>query len=413
MEVPGFARLLKHNTVDSELWWDSSPTIYGAFKDRMITKYPSMFDLIESWLPDNFSAGQSGLSGATTNPRLVARAVLEDPQRWQRFTDSLPSPMTACDKARQLYDQVIVEGAGQLRALWDATQQRQGWLSAQIEGGERMDERLLVTRGLQLASLAPNVMIKVPGSEQGYQAIEQLVAQGCSINNTFCFTVSQFAACLKAIHNGRLRARVLGVNTDRARYVITFMIGRLGTEPEFEHQAAQRRLCLTAADRRWAELAVYQAIQALLRRWQTPARLLLCSLKVDTDVRGREHCWHLQRTGADTTLYTLTPDILEFLLRRQQRNQPVMPATEWVQVPKRVLNRLMAIPYFNQAYFDGELAPHEFTRHPAFVTASRDAHEGQERLLTFVKGASYRAVYPSVRPMNDLATSDLAMGGVS
>jgi transaldolase len=413
MEVPGFARLLKQNTVDSEVWWDSSPTIYSAFKDRMIMKYPSMFNLIESWLPDNFSASQSGLSGATTNPRLVAWAVLEDPRPWQDFTDSLPPQMAESEKARQLYDQVIVQGAGQLRALWNATQQRQGWLSAQIEGGERMHERMLVTRGLQLASLAPNVMIKVPGSEQGYRAIEQLVAQGCSINNTFCFTVSQFAACLKAIHSGRLRARVTGVNTDRARYVITFMIGRLGAEHEFERQAAQRRLCLTAADRRWAELAVYQAIQALLRRWQTPARLLLCSLKVDTDVRGREHCWHLQRTGADTTLYTLTPDILEFLIRRQQRNQPVTPATEWVQVPRRVLSRLMAIPYFNQAYFEGEQVPSRFAQHPAFITASHDAREGQERLLAFVKGASNGALFPAMRPLSDLATGDLAMGRVS
>ncbi|WP_460045148.1 transaldolase family protein [Pseudomonas sp. S2_H01] len=399
--------------MDSELWWDSSPTIYGAFKDRMITQYPSMFNVIESWLPDNFSASQSGLSGATTNPRLVARAVLEDPQRWQDFADRLPSQLTDCDKARQLYDQVIVEGAGKLRAFWDATQQRQGWLSAQIEGGEWMHERLLVTRGLQLASLAPNVMIKVPGSEQGYRAIEQLVAQGCSINNTFCFTVSQFAACLKAIHSGRLRARVTGVNTDRARYVITFMMGRLGAEHEFERQAAQRRLCLTATDRRWAELAVYQAIQALMRRWQTPARLLLCSLKVDTDVRGREHCWHLQRTGADTTLYTLTPDILEFLIRRQQLNQPVTPATEWVQVPRRVLNRLMAIPYFNQAYFEGELAPSRFALHPAFVTASHDAREGQAQLLAFVKGPSNTALFPEMRPLSDLAMRDMAMGRVS
>jgi transaldolase len=413
MEVPGFARLLKQNNVDSEVWWDSSPTTVGAFKARMILKYPDMFGLIESWLPDTFSVSQFGISGATTNPRLVARAVLEDPLQWRDFTDRLPAQLTDSEKARQLYDEVIVQGARQLRTLWNATHQRQGWLSAQIDGGERMQERLLVERGLQLARLAPNVMIKVPGSEQGYRAIEQLVAQGCSINNTFCFTVSQFAAGLKAIHNGRLRARVLGVNTDRARYVITFMIGRLGAEQEFERQAVQRRLCLTAADRRWAELAVYQAMQALLRRSQTTARLLLCSLKVDTDARGREHCWHLQRTGADTTLYTLTPDIIEFLIRRQFCHQPITPASGWVHIPRRALNRLMAIPYFNQAYFEGDLAPSQFSGHPAFITASHDAQVGQERLLAFVKDASSRGVFPAMRSLNDLAMSDLALGRVS
>jgi transaldolase len=261
-----------------------------------------------------------------------------------------------------------------------------------------MSADALVARGLQLASLAPNIMLKVPGSEAGYQAIEDLVAQGCSINNTFCFTVSQVAACLKAIQAGQLRARLRGVDTGQAHYVISFMIGRLGPESEFERQAVQRQLRLTASDRRWAEIAVYQAMQALMRRHQTPARLLLCSLKIDIDACGREHCWHLQRTGADTTLYTLTPQIIEFLIRRQQQKHPITPAGGWVQMPKRVLQRLMAIPYFNQAYFEGDLAPWEFAQHPAFRTASQYAREGQDTLLAFVKGIAAGHT-PRARPI--------------
>jgi len=387
MDVPGFARLLKQQNMDSEVWWDSSPTECALFKRRMLSLYPDMSDYIAHLLPEVFSRQAGDISGATTNPSLISRTVLENSAKWRDYLASLSLSLPSAEKARRVYDQAIVEGANVLYPSWVGSARRHGWLSAQIDGGERMGEGMLVARGLQLASLAPNVMVKVPGSEQGYRAIEQLVAEGCSVNNTFCFTVSQVAACLKAIHNGRLRAQVQGVNTDHARYVISFMIGRLGAEPEFEGQARQRRLHLTAADRRWAELAVYQAMQALLRRWQTPARLLLCSLKIDTDVRGREHCWHLQRTGADATLYTMTPQILEFLIRRQQQGQPIVPARDWVQVPKRVLNRLMAIPYFNQAYFEGDLAPSEFSRHPAFITASRDARDGQERLLAFVKNA--------------------------
>lgn len=388
MDVPEFARLLKQKNMDSEVWWDSSPTAYMSFKSKTILKYPDMAGYIESLMPDHFSSSPSGISGATTNPGLISQEVLNNPRHWQAFVDGLAMNGAVSDKARQVYDQLVTEGARLLQPLWLASSQRSGWLSAQVEGGERLSESAVVARGLQLAALGPNIMIKIPGSERGYRAIEELVAQGCSINNTFCFTVSQVAACLKAIHAGRLRAEAQGVNTDRARYVISFMIGRLGAENVFERQALQRRLHLTPADRRWAELAVYQAIQALLRRWQTPARLLLCSLKVDTDVQGREHCWHLQRTGAGATLYTLTPQIIEFLVRRQQQERPVMPATEWIQVPQRVLNRLVAIPYFNQAYFEGDLAPFEFASHPAFITANLNARQGYERLLAFVKGAS-------------------------
>ena len=407
MEVPDFFCLLKQLSSDSEVWWDSSPTLYAPFKLLMLKKYPDMFSMIENLLPDHFSESEGGISGATSNPYLITQAVLDEPRRWRNFIAGLPAGMTEADTARHVYDQMISIGAAELHPLWVASRHQRGWFSVQIEGAPGMNEKALVARGLQLARLAPNIMIKVPGSEQGYRAIEQLVAHGCSVNNTFCFTVSQVSACLKAIHAGQLRARLQGVSTERARYVISFMIGRLGAEREFERQASQRRLRLTGPDRRWAEIAVYQAMQALLRRHETPARLLLCSLKTDIDACGREHCWHLQRTGYDTTLYTLTPNIIDFMIRRQQQSHPIIPATEWVAMPKRVLQRLMAIPYFNQAYFEGDQASCEFSSHPAFVAAAQHARDGQETLLTFVKGAgTQRRPYPRPYGLPVLSASE-------
>ncbi|UZJ59179.1 transaldolase [Pseudomonas sp. KU26590] len=343
-----------------------------------------MRDLITELLPDELSRSVAGVSGATTNPSLISQAVMSNAAHYRDFLHTLPTSLPAETRLRLLYDQMIIDSAQPLLPLFKHSKQRYGWLSAQIEGGHWMNQDALVARGLELAALAPNVMIKIPGSAQGYRAIEQLVARGCSINNTFCFTVSQLDACLKAIHAGRQRALANGVNTERARYVVSFMIGRLGAEPEFERQARASRIHLGATDKRWAELAVYQAMQALMRKRETPAQLLLCSIKVDTDARGREHCWHLQRTGADTTLYTLTPQLIEFLVRRQQAGRSIAPATEWVQIPGKVLDRLLAIPYFNQAYFEGGLTPDEYARHPAFLTASNDVRLGVQRLHGFI-----------------------------
>lgn len=358
-----------------------------------------MWNVIDEWLPDNFFTAVSGISGATTNPRSISQVVSGNPAHWRTHLKTLPCSVSALSRVRRLYDQVIVEGASHLRPLWQSSGQRAGWLSAQIEGGHWMSEEALVMRGLELAALAPNVMVKVPGSEQGYRAIEHLVAHGCSINNTFCFTVSQLDACLKAIHAGQQRAHAKGVSTQGAQYVISFMIGRLGAEVEFQRQARGRRINLTHGDRRWAELAVYQAMQALIRRRQTPARLLLCSIKVDIDVRGREQCWHLQRTGAGPTIYALTPKIIEFLIRRAQCGRPILPAKDWVQIPDRVLARLAALPYFNQAYFEEGLAPGAFARHPAFIRAGDDVREGMERLRGFVASAGTGSGKAVVQPL--------------
>lgn len=384
MDVSGFAQLLKRHNSDSEVWFDSSPTLFKECRRKLLLAYPDMHTFIKGLLPDEPGFSNAAISGATTNPAQISQAASSHAARYRDFLHSLPASTPADARLRRLYDQWVIDSAEPLLALFSRTNQRAGWLSAQIEGGHWMNQDALVARGLELAALAPNVMIKVPGSAQGYRAIEQLVARGCSINNTFCFTVSQLDACLKTIHAGRQRALANGVSTERARYVVSFMMGRLGAEPEFDRQARGSRIRLCRTDKRWAELAVYQAMQALMRRRETPAQLLLSSLKVDTDARGREQCWHLQRTGADATLYTLTPQLIEFLVRRQQAGRSIAPATEWMQIPDKVLDRLLAIPYFNQAYFEGGLTPDEYARHPAFLTAGNDVRLGVQRLQGFI-----------------------------
>ncbi|SET74478.1 transaldolase [Pseudomonas graminis] len=384
MDCSSFIQLLKCHNSDSEVWFDSSPALYNKCQNKLLRAYPDMREVINELLPDEPGRSEAGISGATTNPTLISQAVLSNAAHYRDFLHTLPTSMPPDTRLRQLYDQLIIDSAQPLLPLFRQTKQQAGWLSAQIEGGHWMNQDALVARGLELAALAPNVMIKIPGSAQGYRAIEHLVARGCSINNTFCFTVSQLDACLKAIHTGRQRALANGVNTERARYVVSFMIGRLGAEAEFERQARGSRINLGRSDKRWAELAVYQAMQALMRRRETPAQLLLCSIKVDTDTRGREHCWHLQRTGADTTLYALTPHLIEFLVRRQQAGCSIEPAAEWVQIPGKVLDRLLAISYFNQAYFEGGLTPDEYARHPAFLTAGNDVRLSMQRLHGFI-----------------------------
>jgi transaldolase len=384
MGLPDFARVLKAQNPDSEIWWDASPTRYADFRASALDRYPGVARYIKRLLPEQWLDTGTGITGATTNPRLVARAVLEQAALGHDWLTALNSHLPAVDQARQLHDQVVAEGARLLYPLWKASSGRHGWLSAQVDITHMHRIERTVARGRELAQLSPNVMIKVPGSLNGFEAVERLVALGCSINCTLCFTVSQFFAALAAIHRGQMRARQLNVDLSHARYVITFMIGRFGDEPLFDLHARQRGILLTDTDKRWAELALYQALQALLQRWQTSAQLLLCSLRVDRDAWGQEQSWHLERTGADATLYTLTPDIIDFLLRRQAEGRPVLPAAQRQRIPEEVMNRLLCIPYFTDAYFERGIDPAAFEHHPAFITARQYACVGHGQLQAFV-----------------------------
>lgn len=386
MDDRDFVRLLKSFNANSEVWWDSSPTGYTAFKQQLLHRYPIVCDYINELLPEQFACSPSGVSGVTTNPRLVTAAIIDESSMWVPRIQVLSQTLSAAHVQDALYAELIARGASLLRRLWQQTRHCQGWLSAQVNINDIHCAERMVQQGLALTKIAPNVMIKVPGSQAGYDAIEQLVAQGCSINNTFCFTVSQFAACLRAIRQGQAAALDNGTDVSGARYVITFMIGRFGAESLLDTQASERGIELTPADKRWAEIAIYHAIHALLMRSNSPARLLISSIKVDRTPGELSRCWHLEKTGERETCYTLTPEIIEFLVQRESIGCPVQPSAS--RVPRAVLHNLMKIPYFRDARFEESIAARDFARHPAFICAHSEAFLAHQRLSDFIQGAS-------------------------
>ncbi|MGF6095068.1 transaldolase family protein [Pseudomonas sp. 18175] len=380
MSTLGYIERLKRNDPASEVWWDSSPVVYAPFKRHLLDKYPAVAAHIEQLMPDDFTQ-HIGFSSVTTNPRLVTAAVLEKREYWSsRFNLASLSPQ---ELRKKLYNEVIAEGAAALKPLWVQSAQAEGWISAQVDPVDVRCTERMTARGLELHQLAPNVMVKVPGSLEGLATVEHLVALGGSVNITFCFTVSQFQAGIQAIERGLAVARSNGVDTSHCKYVITFMIGRFACQPEFALQAAERGLTLEPDELRWAELLIYEQIQALVAASSVPVKTLLSSIKVDVDERGNKHCWHLEKTGLSTTCYTLTPDVVEFLIERESRGKPVLPANEPLQPPPATFAKLVRIAYFCDAYFLDSIEPYDFGNQEAFINACNEANSAHRRLADY------------------------------
>ncbi|MGY2137937.1 transaldolase family protein [Pseudomonas reactans] len=380
MNTLGYLERLERNDPSSQVWWDSSPAVYQPYKQHLLEKYPAAVTYIEALMPNDFSQPW-GLCSVTTNPRLVTAVILEKREYWSsRFNLASLSPG---ELRKQLYNEVVIEGAATLKPRWVQSAQAEGWICAQVDPVDvRCTERMTI-RGLELQRLAPNVMVKVPGSLEGLATVEQLVAQGASINITFCFTVAQFQAGIQAIERGRATAHSNGIDTRHCNYVITFMIGRFACQPEFTLQAAERGLVLSAEELRWAELMIYEQIQVLVAASAVPVKTLLSSIKVDVDERGNKHCWHLEKTGQTATCYTLTPDVVEFLVECESHGKPVMPAVAPQKPPASTFAKLIRIPYFYEAYFIDSIEPYDFGNHEAFLNACNEANSAHRRLADY------------------------------
>ena len=53
----------------------------------------------------------------------------------------------------------------------------------------------MLAQAVELRAINPNVMVKVPGTTEGYWVIEELTARGIPTNNTLTFVLSQLMDC--------------------------------------------------------------------------------------------------------------------------------------------------------------------------------------------------------------------------
>jgi transaldolase len=195
---------------EAEIWWDSCPMSYQRWRNELISSsnHPKIAEVLDRLFDHQHGPGGL-LKGVTTNPNLVMSEITANPETWETvlkdFTRASPSASVE-DAFEYLYHEVIKQSAQALLPSWETSNGKHGWVSAQIDPRLMFDSEAMIQQGLRLSQIAPNVMVKVPGTQQGYQTIEELTAQLISTNGTFSFTVPQVLACARAVHLGLKRA---------------------------------------------------------------------------------------------------------------------------------------------------------------------------------------------------------------
>src|SRR4030066_2213692 len=255
-----------------EIWWDSSPLIYSAWAEGMLKKAPSnrIEELREQLkrLYDPEVPERALCRGRTTNPPLSLGVIKAHESLVVQMVDRLIEENPCVDKEVLFwltYKEIVRRGAEMYLGVFKQSQYRYGYLSGQVDPRSLMDKEKMISQALELASLSPNVMIKVPGSKEGYEVIKILTSKGISTNNTLTFVLPQLMACAKAVKEGVEIAKREGVDLTRWRSVITHMTARYGDLGDLKKEADQLGIELTDVDVRGAELAILKKAYRLVR----------------------------------------------------------------------------------------------------------------------------------------------------
>jgi transaldolase len=240
----------------------------------------------------------------------------------------------------------------------------------------------MIAQALELASLSPNVMIKVPGTKEGYEVIKVLTSKGIATNNTLTFVLPQLMACARAVKEGLEIAKRDGIDLTRWRSVITHMTARYGDLGDLKKEADQLGIELTEVDVRWAELAIFKKAYRLVREGNYSSKMLICSMRISPILNGKKHCWHLEKLAGGDIVITCPPSFIEgvFEFLDGTEFRPLIDE----EVPKSVLDKLLRIPYFERAYREDGYTPDEFNSHPALVATAVEFSKATEGMVDFV-----------------------------
>jgi transaldolase len=369
-------RLMKVHP-DLEIWWDSSPLVYDKWAQKMLdSAEPNRRAVLEEQLQRLYNTqdpAKSLVRGCTTNPPLSLTAVKSDPKFWNEWIDDLTRSNPDLDP-RELswltYKEVVKRGAEMMMPIWQASKGRFGWISGQLDPRLFTETDIMIAQAGELSGLQPNIMIKVPGSTQGIDVLRALAAKGISTNTTTCFTLPQIVESARATQEG-LHLVQKGsyyvpetVDLGKWRAVITMMVGRLTENEALDVQARRRGIELTWQDKHWFGIAVFQRAYRLLKEDGFPSKMLACSMRQGPLVAGKSRFWDLEKL-AGNVVFTCPPYVLEPLFEIADNLN--FEDIETVQVPPRVLDKLMQIPYAIQAYDPNGMWLEQFNDHPATV----------------------------------------------
>jgi transaldolase len=170
--------------------------------------------------------------GVTSNPAIFQTA-LADGERYDPQVRELAAAGADVDEAtRTITTDDVREACQVMRPVFDATDGVDGRVSIEVSPGLAHDTPGTVAEAAQLWEIVgePNLLIKIPGTPEGWPAITETIAAGISVNVTLIFGLEQYRNVMEAYVSGLEQALANGHDLSTIHSVASFFVSRVDTE---------------------------------------------------------------------------------------------------------------------------------------------------------------------------------------
>jgi transaldolase len=264
-------------------------------------------------LRDDFS-----VVGVTSNPTIFQTAMGSG----SFYDDDLEALAREGIEAPVIFERLaladIRAAADELAAVYASSERRDGYVSFEVAPDLARDTAQTTTEAARLWAEIhrPNVMIKIPATEEGLPAIRDSIAAGINVNVTLIFSIARYRAVVEAYMEGLEQRASAGDDLSSIASVASFFVSRVDTlvdsllqerieQGGADTELARRRLGTAAIDnaklayQAWQQLFTGERWEALAQRGARPQRCLWASTSTkNPDYRDVVYCEEL--VGRDT-----------------------------------------------------------------------------------------------------------------
>lgn len=189
-----------------------------------------------------------GVRGVTSNPSIFEKAIAGSAD----YDDTIRSLADSNLGVKEIYEALVLKdirtASDQMSTVYKTTQGSDGFVSLEVSPKLAFDTEGTIQEAKRLFEAADrkNLMIKVPATDAGIPAIQELIRSGISINATLLFGVHMYERVAEAYISGLEGLAEAGptvaggLNVTSVRSVASFFVSRVDAAVDAELEQAGR-----------------------------------------------------------------------------------------------------------------------------------------------------------------------------
>ena len=138
---------------------------------------------------------EDAVVGVTSNPTIFQKAISSGEAYDEQMRECAAEGLDVMETFIRLAERDVTDACDLLRPVWDGGHGQDGYVSIEVDPNLAYDTQATIDEAQRLHELVerPNCFVKIPATEAGLPAIEEMIARGRSINVTLTFSLQRYA----------------------------------------------------------------------------------------------------------------------------------------------------------------------------------------------------------------------------